>query len=378
MFFTPKLKINLIGYFIQSFHFFGVLGFILGTLLGAFLCYFLNLSVSIILLMSLTGAAIFFLLAFGAKAITGKEVIVYYHHEIAILIACSCVLKIFHWPVLQYLDITILGIATFLAFGRIGCLSVGCCHGRPAKKGIVYSHEHVKAGFTPYYEGITLLPVQLIESLFVFFVVIAGSVMILNDAIPGTVLIFYTVVYGSFRFVLEFFRGDAERPYFRGLSEAQWTTLVLIAVSIIMSSAGITPLYNWHIMMTALLLLFSAFIILRNNYGSKVTNPRHVKQIAIALNKAYKDELSVQDENTSPVSVNIFQTKLGLNLSKGKVNQEGSLVNHYTISCKKNNLLSYAVAEKLATIIQQIQKHKNQFEIYERQNAVFHILFKEE
>jgi prolipoprotein diacylglyceryltransferase len=373
----PKLQIRIFNISIHSFHFFGVLGFILGTLLGVFLCNLLNFSASIILILSLTGAVTFFVLAILAKVITGKEVIVYYHHEIAILIACSCVLRIFHWPVLQYLDITILGIATFLAFGRIGCLSVGCCHGRPAKNGIVYGHEHVRAGFTPYYEGITLLPVQLIESVFVFFVVITGSLLILSNAVPGTVLIFYTVVYGSFRFVLEFFRGDAERPYFRGLSEAQWTTLVLIAVSIIMSSAGITPLYNWHIIMTALLLLFSVFIILRNNYGSKVTNPRHVKQIAIALNKAYKAELSVPEENTSPVSVNIFQTKLGLNLSKGKVKQEGNLVNHYTISCKKNNLLNYAVVEKLATIIQQIQKHKNQFEIYQRQNEVFHILFKE-
>jgi prolipoprotein diacylglyceryltransferase len=377
MFFTPKLKINLAGRSFQSFHFFGVLGFILGTLLGVFLCYLLNFSISVILLMSLTGTATFFLLAILAKVITGKEVIVYYHHEIAILIACSCVLRIFNWPVLQYLDVTILGIATFLAFGRIGCLSVGCCHGRPSKKGITYGHEHVKAGFTPYYDGVVLLPVQLIESIFVFFVVITGSLLVVNNALPGTILIFYTVVYGTFRFMLEFFRGDAERPYYRGLSEAQWTTLLLIAVSMVMSLTGFTPLYKWHSIIAGLLFLLSVVVIFRNNYSNEVTSSRHVKQIAIALNKAYRNELLIPDKNVSPVSVNIFETKYGLNLSKGLLNQNGNLVNHYTISCKKNNLLSYAVVEKLAIIIQQIQKHKSQFEIYERQNAVFHILFKE-
>ena len=373
---NPRLKVKIFNITIHAFHFFGVLGFVTGTLLGVLLCYLLNFSISIILIMSFTGAATFFLLAILAKVITGKEVIVYYHHEIAILIACSCVLRIFHWPVLQYMDITMLGIGTFLGFGRIGCLSVGCCHGRPAKKGVVYSNEHVEAGFTPYYEGIVLLPVQLIESVFVLFVVATGSLLIINNVLPGTFLIFYTVVYGAFRFTLEFFRGDPERPYFWGLSEAQWTTLLLITVSIFTSLTGITPLYNWHIVIAGLLFILSAIIILRNNSTNKLTNPRHIKQIAIALNKAYRDQLPVI-EPTSPVSINIFQTKQGLNLSKGRLNKGGDMLNHYTISCKKKNLLTMAIVQKLATIIQQIQKHKNQFEIYERQNAVFHILFKE-
>ncbi|MBD0287506.1 MAG: prolipoprotein diacylglyceryl transferase, partial [Flavisolibacter sp.] len=160
--------------------------------------------------MSLTGAATFFLLAILAKIITGEEVIVYYHHEIAILIMCAVVLHALHQPVLPYLDITILGIATFLAFGRIGCFNVGCCHGRPVKGGVRYRHEHVEAGFTPYYEDVPLFPVQLVESAFVFIVVIAGSFLLLRSFPAGTVLLLYTVVYGLFRFSIEIFRGDPE------------------------------------------------------------------------------------------------------------------------------------------------------------------------
>ncbi|HEV8505247.1 MAG TPA: prolipoprotein diacylglyceryl transferase family protein, partial [Chitinophagaceae bacterium] len=154
--------------------------------------------------MSATAAATFFLLIIATKLIIGKEVIVYYHHEIAILIMCSVVLIALGLPVLSYLDITILGIATFLAFGRIGCFSVGCCHGKPSKKGVIYGPKHVQDGFTSYYEGIPLFPVQLVESGFVFLIIITGSLLLTQNTKPGTVLILYTVIYGSFRFVIEF------------------------------------------------------------------------------------------------------------------------------------------------------------------------------
>lgn len=144
---SPQLTIGFLKRKIYAFHFFGVLGYLAGSSLGMCLGYFLWLSISIILLMSLLGAATFFALAILAKIFTGGETIVYYHHEIAILIMCSVVLKLLHLPVLQYLDITIIGIATFLSFGRMGCFSVGCCHGKPSKGGVIYGREYVKAGF---------------------------------------------------------------------------------------------------------------------------------------------------------------------------------------------------------------------------------------
>jgi hypothetical protein len=116
----PRLTVQLFRWRISSFHFFGVTGFLCGTALGVFLAAATHLGVGTILLMSLTGAAVFLLLAIGVKIITGEESIVYYHHEIAILVTCSIVLKLMHEPVLPYLDISILGVATFLAFGRIG------------------------------------------------------------------------------------------------------------------------------------------------------------------------------------------------------------------------------------------------------------------
>jgi len=371
----PHLHIRVFNKKISAFHFFGIIGYIASNLLGVILCYYSHLHIGTGLLLSLTGALTFFLLAILAKIITGEEVIVYYHHEIAILVTCVIVLKLLHAPILSYLDITILGIATFLAFGRIGCFNVGCCHGKPAGKGVVYHHEHVESGFTFYYEGVPLFPVQLLESGFVFLVVIAGSIILLGHSSPGTVLIFYTAVYGTFRFFIEFIRGDSERPYFKGLSEAQWTTLLLMALSVIFAFVGFLPLFSWHLLAASLIFLASVITVVYNRTTSRLMNPRHIRQIAMALDRTHPDSSIVQDRRNLPKSIDIFHTDL-VHLSMGQLMQDGTLVRHYTVSCTKNNFLTYTLIRKLATVIQQIQKHSQSFEIYEKQNAVFHILFR--
>ena len=64
-------------------------------------------------------------LVIATKMITGEEKLIYYHHEIAVLLNISLFLWLIHQPLLPYLDISILGIGTFLFCGRLGCLMVG-------------------------------------------------------------------------------------------------------------------------------------------------------------------------------------------------------------------------------------------------------------
>jgi hypothetical protein len=369
MFLQKKISISFFRIKINSFHLFGISGYLLGTLLGVWLCYFLGLDVKIILLMTIVGAATFFFLAFAAKMITGRETIVYYHHEIAILILCSIVLKLLGVPVLVYLDITILGIASFLSFGRIGCFSVGCCHGKPAKRGVKYDHHHVLDGFPYYLENVTLFPIQLIESLFVFLVTISGSLMLLQRVPPGTVLIFYTVVYGSFRFIVEFFRGDAERPYFKGLSEAQWTTLALLTVSLIFGFAGFVPFYYWHFTTAISIWIVSLFIIIISKENKNFFAPRHVMQIASGLIELRKKSVP------APNSILMFRTNLGFVFSKGETLHDGFIFIHYTVSSKWEKRLDFKQATKLGSLIKNLQGHKNSFLVRGKQNGVFHIIF---
>jgi Prolipoprotein diacylglyceryl transferase len=126
------------------------------------------------------------------------------------------------------LDITTLGIGVFLVFGRLGCLHVGCCHGRPARFGVRYGPAHVVAGFWRRWQGRTLFPIQLVESVASVMLVITG--LAISDT-PGAAALTYAVGYGLVRFVLELFRGDPVRPYAYGLSEAQWFCIATIVAA---------------------------------------------------------------------------------------------------------------------------------------------------
>lgn len=368
----PRLYIRILNARIHSFHFFGVLGYILGLGLGVFLCTQLRLDPLVILAMAGTGAVVFFILAFGARWITGEETIVYYHHEIGIMLSCALVLYYMGQPVLPYLDITLLGIGVFLAFGRIGCYSVGCCHGRPHRHGVVYGQQHVDAGFTWFYKNIPLLPVQLIESSYVFVTVFTGITLLFLQVQPGTVLIIYTVIYGLMRFVLEYFRGDPERPLWNGLSEAQWTTLLLTGVTLFMSRMGWLPAYGWHWVIFVVMLLAAAVSIyrFRKNAQKELLLPLHIRQLAEGLELLETAGKTASDAN----NVNVYTTKKGFSVSCGKQHGETGQI-FYTISSRKKNIMDRPLAEKMAGVIGLLKSHGDQYELVEKHNGVFHILF---
>ncbi|PWT95627.1 MAG: hypothetical protein C5B52_17415 [Bacteroidetes bacterium] len=374
---SPRLHISLFGTKFHSFHFFGVIGFIVGTAMGVWLAKYFALNPWYVLLMSGVGAATFFLLTIISKILFGKEIIVYYHHEISILIFCSLVLKLIHVNVLAYLDITILGIGLFLAFGRIGCFSVGCCHGRPSKHGVTYGHDHVISGFTDYFQNVKLFPVQLIESAFVFLIVAIGVWIMNSKASAGTVLIVYTVIYGMFRFVLEFFRGDPERPYWQGLSEAQWTTIILITVTWLLARMNLLPYYPWHSIVMLLLFSAAAYITLfgKSQTSFRIFNARHMRQIAFALAKLSKEK-SIESGNPGVTNISLCTTSQGLTFSKGIFTETISPIVHYTVSSKMpGNKLNLRTVKKLARLVQLIQKETEPCEIIQRQTNLFHIVY---
>lgn len=155
------------------------------------------------------------------------ERIVCYEVSLFVLAGVSSVLWLRGLPVLAGGDLLMLGIAVFLIFGRLGCLMVGCCHGRPARHGICYPPGHAQAGFPAYLVGTPLLPIQLLESIGVLFLSIWGAWHLLGPHAPGSVLAGILGGYGLLRFFLELGRGDALRPVWGELSEAQWTALIL-------------------------------------------------------------------------------------------------------------------------------------------------------
>ena len=108
------------------------------------------------------------------------------------------------------------------AIGRIGCLCAGCCYGR-----------ETDAWYGVMINGVKRVPVQLYESLFLFALFAVLSVLYKKHI--NINFIVYFIGYGTWRFIIEFFRAD-DRGYFLGtkLSPAQTISLCLIAAGIIM------------------------------------------------------------------------------------------------------------------------------------------------
>lgn len=179
--------------------------------------------------LALASAGVLLALTMVTKLVTGEEKLVCYHHQIAVFTAVASLARLCGEPVLASLDAAALGLAVFLSFGRVGCLAVGCCYGRPCRHGIRYSREHVAEGFPAKLEGIPLIPVQLFEAVASLGLACAAGALMWAGAAPGSAFLVWCCGYATARFFLEFLRGDAARPVWCGFSEAQWTSFAVLA-----------------------------------------------------------------------------------------------------------------------------------------------------
>ncbi len=280
--------------------------------------------------------AVFLALAFATKAVTGAEALIYYHHEIAVLCAAAGVAALLGAPILGHLDATALGLGAFLAFGRIGCLSAGCCHGRPAARGVRYSDAHVAAGFPGYLCGVTILPVQALEAVAAVGLVLAGLVLLPNT--PGAAFGFYVSGYAVIRFGLELLRGDSQRLYWHGLSEAQWTSLLVALAITTLAAAGLVPGLALHAICAAALVLAIPLAVRRPR---ELLDPRHVRELAGRL------------PAPRPGAPRVATTSLGVQVSVGVT---GDVV-HVTLS-RRERPLHADETDALARLVQWLTAHE--------------------
>ncbi len=137
-------------------------------------------------------------------------------------------------------DIYAPAIAFGLVFGRMGCLSAGCCYGKPADFpfgwtvpwGISFYSGQVPADL----RGIPLHPTQIYESVsslgIYFFLVWLRR----RQKFDGQIWWVFLAIYAVMRSVIEFFRFDLDRGvYLNGwLSTSQIISVILLAGSLVM------------------------------------------------------------------------------------------------------------------------------------------------
>ncbi len=108
------------------------------------------------------------------------------------------------------------------AFGRIGCLMSGCCHGAYLGQEYVFGGIWMRgSGLWGYY-----VPTQLYEALFLFL--LTGVLALLFFKRFNITHIVYLIGYGAWRIVIEFFRTDARGAVVLGLAPSQWQSFIFI------------------------------------------------------------------------------------------------------------------------------------------------------
>ena len=156
-----------------------------------------------------------------AQAIFGGSV--FYGGLFGGMIAAGIVMKLRAYPAVTMTDIAAPSVALFHAFGRIGCFLGGCCYGVESTFGVVYTHSLNESA-----NGVRRLPVQLFESGYEFILFFLLSYLLKKGLLKGKLFALYLVLYGIFRFFIEYFRGDAYRGFIFGISTSQFISVFAV------------------------------------------------------------------------------------------------------------------------------------------------------
>jgi Prolipoprotein diacylglyceryl transferase len=306
----------------------------------------------------------FLALAMVTKIITGHESLTYYHQEIAVLMVAAGLLALLRQPVLAFLDITLLGVGLFLVCGRVGCLMIGCCHGRPHRWGVCYRHEHAEAGFSAYFVGVRLFPVQLVEAVWVMGIVAIGGAMVWRGDAPGTALAWYVVMYDLGRFFFEFVRGDLGRPYWLGFSEAQWISVLLMACVVVGEWRGDMPYHAWHTLVLAglVLVIVTVAVMQRRRSTGQLLCLSHVHEVAAALGHV-----------STLADIRVERTSLGIQISSSQIADGATSINQYTLS-HEQGMMTDERAAALAKLITQLKHPSSSNRLVQGNRGVFHLL----
>jgi len=162
----------------------------------------------------------------------------FYGGFIGALVACAIFFRLERrLPFWRTADLCGPAIALGQAIGRVGCFMAGDDYGAPAQLpwAVAFTNpDAASIGGAPL--GVPLHPVQLYESivclaLFAFLVRLGR-----RKRFDGEVILAYTALYAMARFILEFFRGDADRGFVFGglLSTSQLIAAILGPAAIVL------------------------------------------------------------------------------------------------------------------------------------------------
>ena len=129
------------------------------------------------------------------------------------------------------------------AFGRIGCLMSGCCHGEYLGQEYVFGGIWMEGTVNGFSKWGYYVPTQLYEALFLFALTAVMSVLYFKRC--NILMSIYLMAYGVWRLIIEIFRADERGAVILGLAPSQWQSIVFIVGGIVLLVFYIVK--KWHI-----------------------------------------------------------------------------------------------------------------------------------
>ena len=134
--------------------------------------------------------------------------------------------KVKNKPFCRISSVMAICIPLFHSIGRIGCYLGGCCYGKETNgwMGLQYRVHGMTSLVSRY-------PVQLYEAAFEFSLFLILLFMFLkHDEYKGILIYVYLLCYSTFRFFIEFIRGDEVRGVWSLFSFSQYISVAIIMI----------------------------------------------------------------------------------------------------------------------------------------------------
>jgi phosphatidylglycerol:prolipoprotein diacylglycerol transferase len=135
-------------------------------------------------------------------------------------------------PISKVLNLVTPSLVIGHFFGRIGCFFGGCCYGRPTDSifGVVFPEGSMAS--LRYGPDVAVHPTQLYEA--VFLLVLFWALVKVIPFTTRTAVYFFS--YGSFRFILEFLRGDNRGILIKGIDlyPSQFISVFFVTIGVLM------------------------------------------------------------------------------------------------------------------------------------------------
>ncbi|MFH1574151.1 MAG: prolipoprotein diacylglyceryl transferase [Acidobacteriota bacterium] len=159
---------------------------------------------------------------------------VFYGGLLLAIVAAAWYLRRSNLPGWQVADMAAPGIALGQSIGRLGCLSAGCCYGKPTHLpwGITFTDRYAFDNVgVPL--NVPLHPTQIYESAGTLLIFVYLMWRLSRRHFTGQIILEYLAAYATLRFLIEFYRDDERGFLFQGLlSTSQFIGLLTVAAAL--------------------------------------------------------------------------------------------------------------------------------------------------